>query len=112
MGLDQYAYKVKDEEQTEVSYWRKFNALEGWMEDLYRSRDGEGDFNCERLELSSADLDDLEDAIRNEELQPREGFFFGPQEIHPEEIMKTRRFITDARNALSEGCQVFYTSWW
>ena len=51
MGLDQYAKKVKREYnhetltetivKTEIGYWRKHNALEGYMADLYRTKTGD-----------------------------------------------------------------------
>ena len=59
MGLDQYAKKVKREYnhetltetivKTEIGYWRKHNALEGYMANLYRSPKphDEGEFNCQ-----------------------------------------------------------------
>ena len=53
MGLDMYAFSVDVEvarggvtdvalgdNAEQISYWRKFNALHGWMEDLYRSKYG------------------------------------------------------------------------
>ena len=62
MGLDQYAKKVKREYnhetltetvvKTEIGYWRKHNALEGYMSDLYRTKTGDqGEFNCKTLSL-------------------------------------------------------------
>ena len=35
MGLDQFAYTTKGKEKEEIAYWRKHNALHGWMENLW-----------------------------------------------------------------------------
>lgn len=123
MGLDMYAFSCKAEDfgvdkpserATEIAYWRKFNALHGWMEDLWRSQNPEDErsFNCIDLHLTSADLLQLSEDIGNNALKPREGFFFGNQEIYPEHIESTVKFITDAFEAIEAGRVVFYTSWW
>ena len=120
MGLDMYAFSVKqgadveleDTERDQMAYWRKFNALHGFMEDLYRERDGQGDFNCVALQLTPADIDELESAITENTLRPRGGFFFGNQEIYPEDIESTKVFIKDARDAFGDGKDVYYDSWW
>ncbi len=130
MGLDMYAFRaaaaqvknpeasvnltfVSDTERpTELAYWRKFNALHGWMEDLYRQRGGEGDFNCDTVRLTAQDLDRLEMDIGENKLVPRNGFFFGSQEIYPEDIESTKKFIAAAREALAAGDIVVYDSWW
>ena len=41
MGLDQYAYastEIKSEDREELSYWRKHNRLQGWMEALWEDK--------------------------------------------------------------------------
>jgi hypothetical protein len=117
MGLDMYAFTVKqgeelsDESRVEVAYWRKFNALHGWMNDLYESRGGEGEFNCVPLQLTPMDIDQLErDAKAG--LRPREGFFFGAQTIHEEDLESLAQFIQTARDAFASGKDVYYDSWW
>lgn len=124
MGLDMYAFSVPqgsgaefsvptEVDRTQIAYWRKFNALHGWMEDLYRERSGaQHDFNCIPLQLTPADLDTLEAAIKQNDLVPREGFFFGSQTIYPEDIESTVKFIEDARDELANGRDVYYDSWW
>jgi len=124
MGLDMYAWAVEAKEgneafkidesadKTELAYWRKFNALHGWMEDLYRELGGQDEFNCVPVRLSEDILDRLELALNEKTLQPREGFFFGSQDIYPEDIEATRRFIADAREAIADGLEVYYDSWW
>jgi hypothetical protein len=128
MGLDMYAFSVSKEnavgdfecrttsdggDHQEIAYWRKFNALHGWMQDLYRDKGGDAEsFNCIPVRLTPADLNALEEALNSNSLRPREGFFFGAQDIYPEDIVSTRKFISDARREMLEGKEVYYDSWW
>jgi len=99
MGLDMYAFTVNADSvgdatvdvaldpdtAMQISYWRKFNALHGWMEDLYRFKGGSKEsFNCTTVRLTANDLDRLEMDTGNNKLVPRNGFFFGDtSSIHP-----------------------------
>lgn len=117
MGLDQYAYSIKGEEQTEIAYWRKHNRLQGWMEELYRNKGGKEEFNCKDIELTLEDLDDLSEAVVNRKLPETQGFFFGEDSYKSPELLKERedrdyRFICDARQAIRDGNKVIYTCWW
>ena len=126
MGLDMYAFivdadkagdKVTDvalgDDALEICYWRKFNALHGWMEDLYRQKRGlRHDFNCTTLRLDLADLDRLEMDTGNNKLVPINGFFFGAQEIYSEDLESVATFVKVARQAIADGKAVFYDSWW
>ena len=126
MGLDMYAFTVdaKDagdavtdvalgDNAVELFYWRKFNALHGWMENLYRLKKGlRVDFNCTTVRLTSEDLDRLEMDTGNNKLVPINGFFFGSQEIYPEQHESVADFIAKAREALDYGKAVYYDSWW
>jgi hypothetical protein len=108
MGLDQWAYAVKGEERKEIFYWRKHPDLEGWAATLWHERGGEGDFNCQELELDMDDIDALEGEHRN--LAKCVGFFFG--ETSEEDIESTQEFIGIARQHLQDGYKIIYTSWW
>ena len=124
MGLDQYARAVKSDyypdlgafqfedkdELVELAYWRKHPNLQGWMEELYRSRGGEGDFNCVYLKLTSEDLDALEEAVQENDLPETVGFFFG--QSRPEDRDSDLEFIRKAREAIANGYTVYYNSWW
>tara|TARA_Y100000593_G_C4311522_1_gene338616 strand:+ start:1325 stop:1696 length:372 start_codon:yes stop_codon:yes gene_type:complete len=123
MGLDQYGSKVRTEydsdtrtttiTKTEIAYWRKHNALQGWMEQRWRDKGGTGVFNCENLVLTSEDLDGLELAVRAQELPETTGCFFGPDSREDEdERHADLKFIEDAREALDEGYEIEYSSWW
>ena len=136
MGLDQYAYaasELKSEDREEIAYWRKHNRLQGWMEKLWEKKgrphfnDIEnplGDFNCQPVELSLADIEQLEAHVENKSLPETGGFFFGNDSFawtdddgneftegyyYKEDDLK---FIALAREALQKGKKVFYDSWW
>jgi hypothetical protein len=132
MGLDMYAFTVDAKDagdnvvdletnygtdnelaKTELFYWRKFNALHGWMEDLYRIKGGTKEsFNCTTVRLDAVDLDRLEMDTGNNKLVPINGFFFGAQTIYPEDLESVAIFIAKAREALEDGNAVYYDSWW
>lgn len=124
MGLDMYAWAVEatdgnedskiaeSADKTEIAYWRKFNALHGWMEGLYRARGGSDEFNCIPVRLTTENLNQLEFDLNNNQLKPVEGFFFGAQDIYPEDIEATKKFIEDAREQIADGMEVYYDSWW
>ena len=128
MGLDMYAFTVPqewagtnevdyqpdaDRERTRLFYWRKFNALHGWMENLYRLKRGQREeFNCTTVRLTLKDLDRLEMDTGNNKLVPVNGFFFGQQAIYPEDLESVPIFVVKAREAIAEGKAVFYDCWW
>tara|TARA_B100000900_G_scaffold29747_1_gene22643 strand:+ start:739 stop:1131 length:393 start_codon:yes stop_codon:yes gene_type:complete len=130
MGLDQYAYKVKRKyapttktstvRTTEFFYWRKHNALHGWMENLYNGKkleDGinidSDDFNGVAVKLEEKDLDKLEQDVMTFNLPQTAGFFFGRDSVGDEyQKEQTLEFLKKARKALAEGYEVEYNSWW
>jgi len=126
MGLDMYAYSVAkhddntdfsiadNAEREDIAYWRKFNALHGWMEKLAERKgvDDNRDFNCIPLRLTKQDLHNLVTDIMENRLVCTKGFFFGAQEIYPEDIEATFTFIGKALTALNAGNEVYYDSWW
>ena len=127
MGLDQYAFKVRnhavisdtqfkdeiDNKKTyeEIYYWRKVPALQGFMEKLYYEKGGKNTFNCESIRLYEEDLDKLKYAIEHNEMPVDTiGFFFGK---HSEEDMPSvLKFVKIAKKAIKEGDAVYYSSWW
>ena len=127
MGLDMYAFAVPadsvgdkvtdvewlDDDRIELFYWRKFNALHGCMENLYRLKGGaKASFNCTTVRLDAKDLDRLEMDTGNNKLVPINGFFFGVTEIYPEDLESVADFVAKARQALADGNAVYYDSWW
>ena len=130
MGLDQYAYKVKRKyapttktstvRTTEFFYWRKHNALHGWMENLYNGKkleDGinidSNEFNGVAVKLEEKDFDKLEQDVMTFNLPQTAGFFFGRDSVGDEyQKEQTLEFLKKARKALAEGFEVEYNSWW
>ena len=102
---------VSYEEEHEVAYWRKHPNLQGWMEQLWREKGGEGEFNCVDVELTLEDLDALERTLDGEALPETQGFFFG-QNSDDYYAERDREFILAARNNIRDGYKVVYTSWW
>jgi hypothetical protein len=119
MGLDQYATAVAATSKppfstsSELAYWRKHNALEGWMENLYRLKGGKGQFNGKKVELTSENIDLLESVVIDDALPATVGFFFGEDSSEdPSKKEETLKFIKDARSHLELGSKVFYSSSW
>lgn len=123
MGLDMYAFSTKAKPKTdvdfettnfnpqEVHYWRKHPNLHGWMQELYDSKGGKSkDFNNDCVVLTETDLDELENDIKDGSLPNTSGFFFGNSD--GEEVEDDLEFVRKAREAISEGKTVYYTSWW
>lgn len=144
MGLDMYAYAAekkdgmvdKDTPAEQIHYWRKHNALHGWMENHFKqmtyqeARELVGfaeeefpeegfnavqaeEFNLTKVPLSLKAIEDLETAIKESSLQPKGGFFFGSTDYDPAQYMEDDLlFITKAKQAIAEGKLVYYDSWW
>lgn len=133
MGLDMYAFTVSaadagdnvvdlkryddnDNElfpKEEIYYWRKFNALHGWMRDLYFAKGGTYQaFNCNTVRLTATDLTKLVQDVSAGMLKPCEGSFFGPQTIYPEDLESVGKFVGKALAAIAEGKAVYYDSWY
>lgn len=129
MGLDMYAFAIAEknargdfeihtpefedpEDKWVLKYWRKHHDLHGWMEQLYREKGGEGEFNCQPVRLTLEDLDMLEKAVAENKLPPTTGFFFGNYPPNEESQAKDLDFIRKARAAISVDMVVYYDSWW
>ena len=123
MGLDMYAFSTKAKlnkevdftetnlQPEEIHYWRKHPNLHGWMQELYESKGGKSDsFNGDCVVLTESDLNELEDDIKDGSLPDTSGFFFG--QTNGDEVQDDLDFVAKAREAISEGKTVYYTSWW
>ena len=95
----------------QLAEWRKHPNLQGWMQELYYEKGGEGEFNCVDVELTLEDLDALEATLDEEALPETAGFFFGTDssDYYAE---ADREFIVQARAAIKQGYTVVYSSWW
>jgi len=115
MGLDQYAYRISYsnnvEQRTTMQTWRKHPSLQGWMENLWKERGGDGDFNCEDVELTESDLLNLKNDVLNIALPQTTGFFFGST-CDKENMTTDLQFIDDAIKNIKNGYRVVYDSWW
>jgi hypothetical protein len=122
MGLDQYAnYRIPEDSvecNTEMFRWRKHQPLQNWMENIWwkkKETKTEGDkfidgldgryddgdsFNCVEVEVTSDDLDNLECDIS--EINDGDDYY----------LEQDRKFIVDARKKISEGYEIYYSSWW
>jgi hypothetical protein len=127
MGLDMYAWivpakeagdgqvDVKLTDPIELAYWRKFNHLHGWMENLYREKGGAKDnFNCTTVRLTLDDLARLERECQDSAIFVSvQGFFFGTAELDDSDMESLEDFIEKAREAINDDdMAVFYDSWW
>ena len=99
------------EDSKELAYWRKHPNLQGWMENLWREKGNDGEFNCVDLELTLGDLEALEASIDGADLPKTVGFFFG-EDSDDHYLEQDREFIREARSAIKQGYKVIYSSWW
>ena len=125
MGLDQYAFTaddIKDIEEGNVHFqfqWRKHAKLHEFMVNVFNKKGGihgERDFNCNAVELSLDDIDQLEQAIWARQLPHSEGGCFWGHQFQEESQEEYRdrdlEFCQWARQELSDNARVFYDCWW
>jgi hypothetical protein len=128
MGLDAYITSYEkaeidskgqllnqEVEQEELGYFRKVNWLQHWMQQNYATETGITDpdeFNCVHVVLTRERLLDLQADILDGNLQVTTGFFFGQQEIYPEQKQYVLEVIAKALFEVSQGKICSYSSWW
>ncbi len=135
MGLDMYAYarpprKRNSDDDVQIGEWRKHNRLQGWMQQLWESKgcpnaDEDGNFNCVELQLTKADIYNLQDAIDNFELPESNGFFWGSDSYfwtdENDEPYSDNEywykssdlaFVKEAHIMLDKSYRVFYSCWY
>lgn len=122
MGLDMFACTragalpnavdfPQQKTDEELHYWRKHPDLHDWMAKLYVKKGGtDSNFNCNTVQLTAADLDALEAAIKAQNLPHTDGFFFG--ESSSKDMADDLDFVAKARAAIAAGKAVYYTYWW
>lgn len=126
MGLDQLAFKTKQQFSSEVDFdneikvddvieimcWRKHPYLQGFMTELYYKKGGEElSFNQVPLTLTEDDLLELKKLVINKSLPITYGFFWGGDRSD-DYYDKDLEFIENAIRSIKNGYTVFYTSWW
>ena len=68
-------------------------------------------FNCQPVQLTLTDIEQLETAINRGDLPSTSGFFFGDDsDDHYKEY--DLQFIQASREAIKNGMHVYYNSWW
>ena len=116
MGLDQDAHSRDSQgKDYEIAYWRKHNALQGWMENLWTLKTGKpaNELNCELFELTAEDLKNLRSVVEAGNLPLTQGFFYGSDTSQDDALKeKDLKFIKDALEAIDEGDKGFYSCWW
>ena len=118
MGLDMYLYR---KETSEVAYWRKANAIHGWIISTTNSVD-----DCTPIHLTKMDIVQLRDDCQKvvdegtEEtawqlLPPTSGFFFGSTEINDwywQDIKDTLTKLNDIIENSSDDQEFEYQASW
>ena len=125
MGLDMFLYKhkqYKDNDKTEVAYWRKANQIREWF---VNHTDLDYGDNCEIIPLTRENLvelvNDCNKVLDNHNLAPdimptSSGFFFGGTDYddwYYEDLRYTVKVVgeiletTDFENEVIE-----YSDWW
>ena len=118
MGLDQYAFVKQKEAEKQEFQWRKHARLQEFMTQLFGAKGGDKDaFNCIDMPLTTADIDNLEEAVKSGFCQYfcKGGFFWGEayQEAQCSEYRdQDLEFVYAAKKALAEGGEVVYSCWY
>lgn len=106
--------------QGEVGYWRKANAIHGWIVENVQ----DGIDECQESIMSTADIEKLRElcvAVRRnhdnaEALLPvKEGFFFGGydyDEWYFDYINQTIKILDKALALIDKGYSIYYQSSW
>lgn len=115
MGLDCYVFTANDSgnpEDTpdELWYGRKENEIHGWMQ--RQSSIPADKFNCKEFPLTQDLLDAFQLALNKGELVPTAGFFFGGPGAQDQVREAAEELIQATQQALNEGKQPYYFSWW
>ena len=135
MGLDMYLYQRnqdKNEDDIQVGYWRKFNALHAYILDI---TDSARDTNCAEINLDLYEVEEILDTLKRVKnileseggfsvenidrvgalMPPAAGFFWGSQDINEDYLNDINRSIDifeRARALLHDGQEIYYYCWW
>jgi hypothetical protein len=124
MGLDQYANwtdGTTDEQgnlkKEEFMYWRKTSHIQDFFQKIYAEKTGDTDpsnFNCVSVEIDFDVLNRFITAVKNKQMKPVGGFFFGcSYDPGTEEyIEQDLKFASECFFHLLMGRKVEYSSWW
>lgn len=122
MGLDQILLAVKVDKENEeknqvekVWTWRKHSDLQGYMEKLAVKKGivkTAKEFNCVDLELTKEDIEDVQNAITDEDLPMTTGFFFGQSYRDSGEREEDLIAFDGALSLQQVGFKIVYSCWW
>lgn len=125
MGLDIYffagikepdKYIINPDDREEIAYWRKANHIQNWFQEEFKKlnpHESVEELNCLPFPITKDMLDRFESDIREERMKPVGGFFFGNTNYDPaEEKEDDLKAVAAARDAMAEGKQVVFYSWW
>lgn len=118
MGLDMYLY---EKEVNQVAYWRKANAIHGWIITNAQAED-----NCTPIHMDMSDIvtlrDDCQKVVEEgteeaawEHVPPTGGFFFGNAEVDEwywENIKDTLAFLNELIDNSDEHQEFEYQASW
>jgi hypothetical protein len=118
MGLDMYLY---EKQVHEVAYWRKANAIHGWIINRTNAID-----DCTPISLTKQDLYDLREVcikvldehtedVAMDLLPPTPGFFFGTTDVSDwywEDVKDTiDKLNTALEQSVDDAMFEYYASW-
>ena len=126
MGLDQYAFSVKNKAvinrfQYDNDYMDKEflglgknRFLHNWMEELYQSLGGKDEFNMKIVQVLPEDIDRLEEDTKSGKIKEydKPGFFWGDRPFEDYEYESIMDFCKKAREEFKKDNAVFYESWY
>jgi hypothetical protein len=118
MGLDMYLY---EKQVHQVAYWRKANAIHGWIINQTNAID-----DCTPITLRKQDLYELRELcikvlesnskdLAEELLPPTQGFFFGSSEVNDwywEDIKETIDKLNDVLEQSVDDAEFEYQASW
>ena len=124
MGLDCYVFAEpadadlndKSTKVEEIWYGRKTNEIHGWMQ--RKSGIPAEEFNCHKLMLSHELLKEMKEDLFTHTLlhsgrfTSTKGSFFGGANDIQYVKDQVEQLIQAAEEALNQGKQVYYDSWW
>lgn len=124
MGLDMYLYRKSlqvQEEDKEIAYWRKANAIHKWFvdncENGYDSNGKKAPVSFEQvkqlLKITNAILKDRSKA--NELLPTQSGFFFGSEDYDDwyfKQLRYTQKILRELKKKGEYGGIYYYQSSW
>ena len=109
MGLDMYLIGgTNDRDEKQIGYWRKHPNLHGYIVKQYAG----GVDECQRIDLTADDIENIIMAVEEENLPPTTGFFFG--QSYGDESSQDLKILKGAlaRLRANPNYKVYYQASW